>query len=162
MVSIMNEALELEVGQKVLEIGTGCGWHSATVAEIVAPCDVAKEKWGHVFTVEIVAELAALARKNLKDTGFGERVTVINGDGSIGYGEKAPYDRIMATAAAPQVPPPLIGQLNVGGIMVLPLGSAYMFQTLMRFRKTSDGRVTKEDLGGVAFVPLTGRYGQNF
>jgi protein-L-isoaspartate(D-aspartate) O-methyltransferase len=109
-----------------------------------------------------VAELATLARRNVEDTGFSERVTVINGDGSIGYREKAPYDRILGTAAAPQVPPPLIGQLSVGGIMVLPIGSAYMFQTLMRFRKTLDGRVTKEDLGGVAFVPLTGRYGQNF
>jgi protein-L-isoaspartate(D-aspartate) O-methyltransferase len=159
MVSIMNEALELKVGHKVLEVGTGCGWHSATIAEIVAPKDVAKEKWGHVFTVEIVAELATLARKNLEDAGFSERVTVINGDGSMGYTEKAPYDRMLATAAAPQVPPPLIEQLRVGGILVLPLGSAYMFQTLMRFRKTAEGKVTKEDLGGVAFVPLTGRFG---
>ena len=158
----MNEALELEVGHKVLEVGTGCGWHSATIAEIVAPSDVAKEKWGHVSTVEIVVELATLARKNLEDAGFRERVTVINGDGSTGYIERAPYDRILATAAAPQVPPPLIEQLKVGGIMVLPLGGAYMFQTLMRFRKTADSRVTKENLGGVAFVPLTGRFGHDF
>jgi protein-L-isoaspartate(D-aspartate) O-methyltransferase len=162
MVSIMNEALGLEVGQKVLEVGTGCGWHSATVAEVVAPSDVAKERWGYVFTVEIVAELATLARKNLEDAGFSERVTVINGDGSIGYPQKAPYDRILATAAAPQVPPPLLEQLNTGGVLVLPLGSAYMFQTLMRFRKTTDGHVTKDDLGGVAFVPLTGRFGHDF
>jgi protein-L-isoaspartate(D-aspartate) O-methyltransferase len=161
MVSIMNEALELEVGHKVLEVGTGCGWHSATIAEIVAPRDVAKEKWGHVYTIEIVSELATQARKNLEDIGFSDRVTVINGDGSMGYSEKAPYDRILATAAAPQVPPPLIEQLNVGGVMVLPLGGAFMFQTLMRFRKTSDGKVTKEDLGGVAFVPLTGHFGHN-
>jgi protein-L-isoaspartate(D-aspartate) O-methyltransferase len=80
----------------------------------------------------------------------------------MGYPEKAPYDRILATAAAPQVPPPLIEQLSIGGVMVLPVGSAYMFQSLMRLRKTADGKVTKEDLGGVAFVPLTGRYGHNF
>jgi len=158
----MNEALELEVGHKVLEVGTGCGWHSATIVEAVAPSNISKEKWGHVYTVEIVAELTTQARKNLEDVGFGERVTVVNSDGSMGYVEKAPYDRILATAAAPQVPPPLVEQLKVGGIMVLPLGSAYMFQTLMRFRKTSDGRLTKENLGGVAFVPLTGRYGHNF
>lgn len=158
----MNEALELKVGDKVLEVGTGCGWHSATIAEIVAPSDVAKERWGHVYTVEIVTELAVQARKTLEDTRFSERVTVVKGDGSIGYAEKAPYDRILATAAAPQVPPPLVEQLIVGGVLVLPLGSAYMFQTLMRFRKTSDGSVTKENLGGVAFVPLTGRYGHNF
>jgi protein-L-isoaspartate(D-aspartate) O-methyltransferase len=162
MVSIMNEALELGVGQKVLEVGTGCGWHSATIAEIVAPSNVAKEKWGHAFTVEIVSELATLARKNLEDAGFSERVTVINGDGSMGYMERAQYDRILATAAAPQVPPPLIEQLNVGGVMVLPLGGAYMFQTLMRFRKTADGKITKENLGGVAFVPLTGRFGHDY
>ena len=158
----MNEALELEVGHKVLEVGTGCGWHSATIAEIVAPSDVDKEKWGHVYTAEIVTELATEARKNLENTGFSERVTVINSDGSMGYADQAPYDRILATAAAPQVPPPLIEQLSVGGVMVLPLGGAFMFQTLMRLRKTSDGRVTKEDLGGVAFVPLTGRFGHNF
>lgn len=155
----MNEALELEAGHKVLEVGTGCGWHSATIAEIVAPAEVAKERWGHVYTVEIVPELADIARKNLEDAGFGDRVTVINGDGSMGYAEKAPYDRALATAAAPQVPPPMIEQLKVGGILVLPLGSAYMFQTLMRFRKAADDRVTKENLGGVAFVPLTGRFG---
>lgn len=158
----MNEALELEVGYKVLEVGTGCGWHSATVAEIVAPSDVDKERWGHVYTVEIVTELAILARETLEDAGFAERVTVVKGDGSMGYAEKAPYDRILATAAAPRLPPPLVEQLSVGGVMVLPLGSAYMFQELMRFRKTSDGRGTKENLGGVAFVPLTGHYGHNF
>ena len=76
----MNEALELEVGQEVLEVGTGCGWHAATVAEIVAPSDVAREKWGHVFTVEIVAELADAARKNIKDAGFDDSVTLVYGD----------------------------------------------------------------------------------
>jgi protein-L-isoaspartate(D-aspartate) O-methyltransferase len=162
MVSIMNEALELEVGQQVLEVGTGCGWHSATVAEIVAPSDVAKEKWGHVFTVEIVAELADIARENLEEAGFGDRVTVVHSDGSMGHAGKAPYDRILATAAAPEVPQPLIEQLRVGGVMVLPVGGVHLFQTLVRARKVADGHVTKEDLGGVAFVPLTGRFGHRF
>jgi protein-L-isoaspartate(D-aspartate) O-methyltransferase len=159
MVSIMNEALELEVGHQVLEVGAGCGWHSATIAEIVAPSDESKEKWGHVYTVEIVAELVSLAKKNVKDAGYSDRVTIIHGDGSIGYGERAPFDRILATAAAPQIPPPLIEQLCIGGVMVLPIGGMHLFQTLLRVRKVADGRVTKEDLGGVAFVPLTGKYG---
>jgi len=157
----MNEALELEVGQKVLEVGTGCGWHSATIAEIIAPSNVPKEEWGRVYTIEIVSELATYARRNLEDAGLSERVVVVNGDGSMGYKEEAPYNRVLATAAAPQVPPPLIQQLTIGGVMVLPLGSAYMFQTLMRFRKTNGGNISKEDLGGVAFVPLTGRFGHN-
>jgi len=75
MVSIMNEALELEVGHQVLEIGAGCGWHSATIAEIVAPSDVSREKWGHVYTVEIVSVLADLAKKNIEDAGYSNRVT---------------------------------------------------------------------------------------
>jgi len=162
MVSIMNEALELEVGHQVLEVGAGCGWHSATLAEIVAPSDVAKEKWGHVFTVEIVEELATLARKNLEDAGFGDRVTVVHGDGSVGYAEKTPYDRILATAAAPEIPQPLVDQLRIGGVLVLPVGGVHLFQTLVRIRKTVDGHFTKEDLGGVAFVPLTGRHGHRF
>jgi len=158
----MNEALELEVGQRVLEVGTGCGWHAATVAEIVGPSDTAREKWGHVFTVEIVAELADIARKNLKDAGFNDRVTVVEGDGSAGYAEKAPYVRILATAAAPEVPQPLIEQLSVGGIIVLPVGGAQLFQSLVRVRKFANGRTKREDLGGVAFVPLTGRFGHRF
>jgi protein-L-isoaspartate(D-aspartate) O-methyltransferase len=162
MVSIMNEALELEVGQHVLEVGTGCGWHAATVAEIVAPSDVAREKWGHVFTVEIVTELADIARKNLGDAGFNDRVTVVAGDGSMGYAEKAPYVRILATAAAPEIPQPLIDQLSVGGVIVLPVGGASLFQSLVRVRKFADGRTKMEDLGGVAFVPLTGRFGHRF
>ena len=158
----MNEALELEVGQHVLEVGTGCGWHAATVAEIVAPNDAAKEKWGHVFTLEIVEELANMARKNLKDAGFDDRVTVVYGDGSTGYPEKAPYVRILATAAAPEVPQPLIDQLSVGGIIVLPVGGASLFQSLVRIRKFAGGRTKREDLGGIAFVPLTGALATGF
>ena len=159
MVAIMNEALELGLGHQVLEVGAGCGWHSATIAEIVAPSNVAKEKWGHVYTVEIVDALAELARKNLETLGFSDRVTIIHGDGSMGYEKKAPFDRILATAAAPAIPPPLIEQLRVGGILVLPVGDVHLFQVLMRVRKVSGGRVVKENLGDVAFVPLTGRYG---
>jgi len=158
MVCIMDEALELEVGHRVLEVGAGSGWHASTIAEIVAPTDTPKEKWGHVYTVEIVPELAEFARKNVEKAGYGDRITIICGDGSMGYPEKAPYDRILVTAAAPDIPKPLIEQLENGGILVLPVGGIHLYQTLVRVRKR-DGTVTEENLGGVAFVPLTGRYG---
>jgi len=155
----MNEAVMLEVGHKVLEIGAGCGWHAATVAEIVGPSDMPKEKWGHVYTVEIVYHLADLAKENIEKTGYGDRVTIICGDGSPGYVEKAPYDRILVAAAAPDVPKPLIEQLKNGGVLVIPVGGVY--QTLFRIQKR-DGEIMEENLGGVAFVPLTGRYGRKF
>jgi protein-L-isoaspartate(D-aspartate) O-methyltransferase len=158
MVSIMDEVLELEVGNKVLEIGAGCGWHAATVAEIVAPSDMPKEKWGHVYTVEIVSQLADLARTNIEKARYGDRVTIICGDGSLGYTEIAPYDRILVTAAAPDIPKPLTEQLKNGGVLVIPVGGVYLYQTLLRVRKR-DSQITEENLGGVAFVPLTGRYG---
>lgn len=161
MVSIMDEVLELEVGHKVLEIGAGCGWHAATVAEIVAPSDVPKEKWGRVYTVEIVSQLTDLARTNIENAGYGDRVTIICGDGSLGYAEMTPYDRILVTAAAPDVPKPLIEQLKNGGVLVIPVGGVYLYQTLLRIRKM-DSKITEENLGGVAFVPLTGRYGYRF
>jgi protein-L-isoaspartate(D-aspartate) O-methyltransferase len=158
MVSIMNEALELEVGHKVLEIGSGSGWHASTIAEIVAPSGKPKERWGHVYTVEIIKGLAEFARKNIQRAGYGDRVTIIHGDGSQGYAAKAPYDRILVTAAAPDIPQPLIDQLKTGGILIIPVGGFYLYQTLFRVRKI-DSKIVKENLGGVAFVPLTGKYG---
>jgi len=158
MVSIMNEALELDVGYKVLEIGAGCGWHASTVAEVVAPSDMPKEKWGHVYTVEIVPKLAELARKNIMRNGYSDRVTIICGDGSEGCREHAPFERILVTAAAPYVPPPLKEQLKPSGIMVIPVGSVGFYQTLLRLRRI-DNKVLEEDLGGVAFVPLIGKHG---
>lgn len=157
----MNEALELEVGHRVLEVGAGSGWHASTVAEIVAPADVPKKKWGHVYTVETVPELADFAKNNIERAGYGDRVTVICGDGSLGYAEKAPYDRILVTAAAPSVPETLTDQLKTGGVLVIPVGGVYLYQTLVRVRKNDDTLV-QEDLGGVAFVPLTGKYGHRF
>jgi len=158
MVSIMNEALELEVGHKVLEVGAGSGWHAATIAEIVAPSDMTREKWGHVYTVEIVRELADAARVNIEKAGYSDRVAVICADGSEGYSPQAPYDRVLVTAAAPDVPKSLTDQLRTGGVLVIPVGGTYLYQTLIRARKT-DSRMVEENLGGVAFVPLTGKYG---
>lgn len=159
MVAIMNEALELEVGHKVLEVGSGSGWHASTIAEIVAPSDAPREGWGHVYTIEIIPELAEFAKRNIERAGYGDRVTVICGDGSLGYPKMAPYDRILVTAAAPSIPAPLIEQLKPGGVMVIPVGEVGFYQTLLRVKKMIDGKIIEEDLGGVAFVPLVGRYG---
>ncbi len=157
MVSIMNEALELQLGLIVLEIGSGSGYHAATIAEIVAP--EGASSIGHVYTIEIVPQLAKFAKENIEKTGYGDRVTIIEGDGSVGYFDKAPYDRIVVTAAAPRIPEPLLEQLKNDGIMVVPVGGQHMFQTLVVARKDRDGKVKMEDRGGCAFVPLTGKYG---
>jgi protein-L-isoaspartate(D-aspartate) O-methyltransferase len=85
-------------------------------------------------------------------------VTIINGDGSEGFAQEAPYDRALVTAAAPDIPKPLTDQLKTDGVLVIPVGSAYLYQTLVRVRKR-DSKLAEEDLGGVAFVPLTGKYG---
>jgi protein-L-isoaspartate(D-aspartate) O-methyltransferase len=162
MVSIMNEALQLEVGQKVLEVGAGSGWHSATIAEIVAPGDAPRSEWGCVYTVEIVQALAENARKTIMNAGYGDRVKIISGDGSKGYAEKAPYDRVVVTAAAPKVPKPLVDQLKPSGVMLIPVGSVSLFQNLLKITKEPDGKIKQENLGGVAFVPLTGEYGHRF
>jgi protein-L-isoaspartate(D-aspartate) O-methyltransferase len=158
MVSIMDETLELEVGNHVLEIGAGSGWHASTIAEVIAPTDTPKRAWGHIYTVEIVAGLAESARRNIENAGYGDRVTVMCGDGSKGYPDEAPYDRILVTAAAPDIPQLLIEQLRTKGILVIPVGGVHLYQTLLRVRKR-DGEIVRENLGGVAFVPLTGKYG---
>jgi protein-L-isoaspartate(D-aspartate) O-methyltransferase len=159
MVSIMNEALQLEIGNKVLEVGAGSGWHAATIAELIAPKTAPRSEWGHVYTVEIVQGLAEFARKNIMNGGYGDRVTIVHADGSSGYPEKAPYDRILVTAGAPEVPKPLTDQLKPAGIMLIPVGSLSLFQSLFRIIKTGEGKTQEENLGGVAFVPLIGEYG---
>ncbi|MEM4243945.1 MAG: protein-L-isoaspartate O-methyltransferase, partial [Candidatus Bathyarchaeia archaeon] len=143
-------------------VGAGSGWHAATIAEIIAPSDTPRSEWGHVYTVEIVKALADSAKKNLMIAGYADRVTIINADGSKGYEEKAPYDRILVTAAAPDVPKPLIDQLKPNGVMLIPVGSVSLFQSLIKVTKSAEGKIKQENLGGVAFVPLIGEYGQRF
>ncbi len=154
MVAIMDEALELRQGMKVLEVGAGSGYHAATIAEIVGDT-------GHVFTVEYVDKLVAIARNNLSQAGYANRVTLFQGDGSLGYAERAPYDRILVTAAAPRIPPPLLEQLKPNGILVMPVGGRMFPQELVRVRKKPDGALERDSLGGVAFVPLVGKFGFN-
>jgi protein-L-isoaspartate(D-aspartate) O-methyltransferase len=162
MVAIMNEALKLANGQKILEIGAGSGWHAATIAETVAPIEIPRSEWGHVYTIEIIQNLAENARKNIMNSGYADRVTIINEDGSKGYPEKAPYDRIVVTSAAPRIPQPLVDQLKIEGILVIPVGSPTLFQSLIKLTKQPEGKITEENLGGVSFVPLIGEYGHKF
>jgi protein-L-isoaspartate(D-aspartate) O-methyltransferase len=157
MVIIMCEQLKLEEGNKVLEVGTGSGYHAAVCAEIVAPSSSMNP--GRVYTVERIRSLADFARENLKRTGYGDRVTVVVGDGTVGYREAMPYDRIIVTASAPQIPRPLVEQLKNEGIMAIPVGSRYGWQDLIIVRKTKEGETISESYGGVAFVPLIGRHG---
>jgi protein-L-isoaspartate(D-aspartate) O-methyltransferase len=96
------------------------------------------------------------------NTGYSDRVGIIVGDGSRGYSEKAPYDRIFVAAAAPDVPKPLVDQLKPGGILLIPVGSASLFQTLLKVTKETDGKLKVERLCGVAFVPLIGEHGFKF
>jgi len=161
MVCLMNELLELDIGMKVLEIGTGSGYHAATIAEIVAPSNVDRSKWGKVYSIEIDKVLAQRAIQNLKAAGYYERVTVIVGDGSVGYPPHAPYDRILVTAAAPRVPPPLVDQLIPGGLMVIPIGPPHSLwgQELIVVKKDYSGAVSTRKAGVVAFVPLRGKEG---
>jgi len=158
IVAVINEALMLEVGSKVLEVGTGSGWHAAIIAEIVAPKEAPRTEWGHVYTVEIVGALADFARKNIMNAGYGDRVSIVNDDGSKGYRQKAPYDRIIVTASVQEVLKPLQNQLKEGGILLAPVGSPMLFQKLLKITKLADGKVKEENLGNVSFAPLAGKF----
>jgi protein-L-isoaspartate(D-aspartate) O-methyltransferase len=147
MVAIMCDLLDLHPQMVVLEVGGGCGYHAAVMADLVGT-------QGHVYSVERIPELVAQARKNLVAAGI-ENVTMIEGDGSIGLPEHAPYDRISVAATAPRVPEPLQQQLKRGGIMVLPVGLG--FQELVLVTR-KNGFVVEEKMG-VAFVPLIGEHG---
>ncbi len=159
MCVLMCDLLKLCEGMKVLEVGAGSGYHAALCAEIVAPEEASKK--GHVYTIERMKELVDFSRKNLERAGYGDRVTVILGDGTLGHPEAAPYDAILVTAAGPDIPKPLLDQLARGGRMVIPVGRFYYSQTLVLVEKDEKGRVRKKDYGAVAFVPLVGEYGWN-
>jgi len=149
MVAIMCDLLDLKEGEKVLEIGTGCGYHAAVVAEIVG-------KKGKVVTIERIPELAKTAIDNLRALGY-SNVLVVIGDGSKGYETESPYDKIYVTAAAPEIPKPLINQLKLGGKMVIPIGNS--IQWLYIVEKDEKGKISKWNWGSVRFVPLIGEYG---
>lgn len=151
-IAIMTENLELENGMKVLEVGTGSGYQSALIGHIIG-------KRGHVFTTELIQDLANSAKQALKKAGI-ENVTVIESDGSMGYSQEAPYDRIIVTAACPEIPQELIKQLKKNGIMILPVGSLEA-QKMLKIRKIDEeGKLLDvKNLGDFVFVPLRGKYG---
>ncbi|UCE13596.1 MAG: protein-L-isoaspartate(D-aspartate) O-methyltransferase [Candidatus Heimdallarchaeota archaeon] len=155
MTIMILDYLELKPGLKILEIGAGSGYQAALIAAIVADNDAP----GHVFSIEIVPELVDFARNNLLKANYSQAVTVIKGDGTLGYEDEAPYDRIIITAAGPIVPPPLIKQLRISGTLVMPLGRPGLWQQMTRFRKINETETVKESLSSVAFVPLRGKHG---
>ncbi|MET0152027.1 MAG: protein-L-isoaspartate(D-aspartate) O-methyltransferase [Candidatus Binatia bacterium] len=146
MVAAMSEALELTGRERVLEIGTGSGYQTAILAELAES----------VFSVERIASFVPLARRRLESLGR-YNVLVKVGDGTIGWSEHAPYEAILVTAAAPQLPRPLLEQLSVGGRLVVPMGPEES-QTLMRIRRDEEG-FHEEALGECRFVKLIGRHG---
>jgi protein-L-isoaspartate(D-aspartate) O-methyltransferase len=159
MTALFCEYAEMKLGQKVLEVGGGCGYMSCVYAEVVAPSDRLEQEWGHVWSVEIVKPLAESARLNVEKAGYAKRVTVLHGDASVGLSEYSPYDVIIVTSAAPGIPGPLVDQLSPGGVLLIPVGTPHFFQELFRVRKSHDGKTIRENMGGVAFVPLKGKHG---
>jgi protein-L-isoaspartate(D-aspartate) O-methyltransferase len=157
MNAMMCELLKLKEGDKVLEVGTGSGYHAALCAEIVAPKN--SRNPGHVYTLERHQELADKAEESLTNNGYGDVVTVIRGDGTLGYPEKAPYDKILVTASSPKkVPPPLKKQLKNGGILCIPAGSKEWGQDLYIISKKGN-KFDSKRVTGVRFVPLIGEWG---
>jgi protein-L-isoaspartate(D-aspartate) O-methyltransferase len=146
MVAVMTELLELKGFEKVLEVGTGSGYQAAILAELA----------GEVYTIERFSALADMARKRLTNIGY-ENVYVMVGDGTKGLEEKAPFDRIIITAAAPDIPDPLINQLTEGGIIVAPVGERFS-QILIKGKKDK-GVLVREYHTPCVFVPLVGEYG---
>jgi len=144
VVAAMSEALGLRGTERVLEIGTGSGYHAAVLSECA----------GRVFTVEIKPELALTAAKRLLGLGY-KRVRVREGDGRLGWRSRAPYDAVVVTAASPRVPQALVEQLREGGVLVMPLGEPSGSQVLVRGVKRH-GRLEMSELMPVAFVPLVG------
>jgi protein-L-isoaspartate(D-aspartate) O-methyltransferase len=143
IVGLMTELLALKRGHRVLEVGTGSGYQAAVLAEIA----------DSVWSIEIIEPLAASAKERLQGLGYG-RVNVRWGDGYLGWPEHAPFDGIIVTAAAEQIPEPLLQQLKEGGRMVIPVGAAFSIQNLMLVEKR-DGAIAKRSVAAVRFVPLT-------
>ena len=143
IVALMTDMLALTPTARVLEIGTGCGYQTAILAQLAA--------W--VYTVEVVAPLAEAAGERLQRLGYAN-VELRVGDGWLGWPEQAPFDAIIVTAAAPRRPERLVDQLGPGGRMVVPLGPSGYAQSLTLIEKDADGRITEARTLPVAFVPL--------
>ena len=145
VVALMTDLIQPRQEDVVLEIGTGSGYQAAVLSKLVK----------RVYSMEIVEELAGQASERLQRLGY-DNVEVRKGNGRLGWPEHAPYDAILVTAAASQVPPALIDQLKPGGTLVIPVGSRDYAQDLLVITKREDGSVQKRDVLPVVFVPLTG------
>ena len=145
IVALMTDLLDPEPDDIVLEIGTGSGYQAAVLAKLVK----------QVYSLEIVAALAEQASERLRRLGYGN-IEVRQGDGHAGWPEHAPFDAIIVTAAAPDIPPVLIEQLKPGGRLLIPVGSRYSGQDLLLIEKDRHGRVSRKSVLPVIFVPLTG------
>jgi len=143
IVALMTDLIDPQPDHVVLEIGTGSGYQAAVLAELVA----------HIYSIEVVEELAAQAAERLKAEGV-ENVTVRHGDGADGWVEHSPFDGIIVTAAAPEIPPALVMQLKRGGRMILPVGQPGAEQMLTLVTKDAEGAVQSRGMLPVAFVPL--------
>ncbi|TMJ19460.1 MAG: protein-L-isoaspartate(D-aspartate) O-methyltransferase [Alphaproteobacteria bacterium] len=148
IVALMIDAAEIAPGDKVLEIGAGSGYAAAVMGRIA----------GEVIAVERHAELARLAAERMGRLGYGN-VRIVEGDGSAGQPEDAPFDAILAAASGSHVPAALKRQLGVGGTLVMPVGEPNAVQSLVKVTRTSEDSYRSEDLGAVRFVPLIGEEG---
>jgi protein-L-isoaspartate(D-aspartate) O-methyltransferase len=148
IVALMTDLLQTAPHHVVLEVGCGSGYQSAVLSHLAK----------HVYSLEIVAQLAQEAGERLARLGC-DNVTVRHGDGYLGWSEHAPFDGIIVTAAAPEIPPPLIAQLKPGGRMVIPLGLPHSRQDLLLLEKNAAGEVSMRNVLPVAFVPLTRDHG---
>ena len=148
IVALTLEAALLRADDVVLDVGTGSGYAAAVAAELV----------GRVVSIERHEGLATAAAAVLKKLGY-ENVTVVVGDGTLGYPTQAPYDAIVAAAAGPRIPQPWVEQLTDGGRIVMPVGDMGFGQVLTRATREPDGSLRMESFGGVTFVPLIGEHG---
>ncbi|KFM17284.1 Protein-L-isoaspartate O-methyltransferase [Marine Group I thaumarchaeote SCGC AAA799-B03] len=149
VVSRMTEWLDVHNGQKILEIGTGSGWQTAILSYLVGA--------GSVYSIDIHPELINFARKNLEKLGI-DNAHIILGDGSLGYSQESPYDRIIITAACTEIPLPLFEQLSDDGLLIAPVGDSS--QSLVLLKKTSKGIIEIKNQSNYVFVPLLGEFGK--
>lgn len=147
MIAIMLEEAAIRLGERILEVGAGSGYHAALLARLAGPANV--------VTIERIPELAARARQNLAQAGL-EAVEVVVGDGSLGHPARAPYDLIQATAGAPRIPEPWADQLAPSGRIVAPVGRRLHEQVLLVARRRPDGTLEVREGTPCAFVPLVG------
>jgi len=172
------DALEVRPGERVLEVGSGSGYHASITAEMCCPSNRTPEGWkplsryyddsiydhatganGEVITIERLPALVSFAKENIERAGYGDRIRVLLADGTEGCPAEAPFDKILITAAGPRIPNVLREQLKVGGRMIIPVGARNFHQDLVLVERVSRTEWQNRNIGGVVFVPLIGKYG---